>query len=72
VNLVYSEMAEGLELGFWNQQKAMGGPGSIMAWRRKGLATPDMVHFFPGGYALQARLLGRSMKKLMFSASGNP
>lgn len=61
INLIYSETAEELELGFWNQQAAMGGPGSIMAWRRKGLATPDLVHFFPGGYALQARLLGRSI-----------
>jgi lysophospholipase L1-like esterase len=61
VNQLYAEMAENLEIGFWNQQAAMGGPGSIMAWRKKGLATPDLVHFFPGGYALQARLLGRSI-----------
>ena len=63
VNQLYAEMAEHLELGFWNQQTAMGGPGSIMAWRKKGLATPDLVHFFPGGYALQARLLGRSLRQ---------
>ena len=63
VNQLYSEMAEHLEMGFWNQQTAMGGPGSIMAWRKKGLATPDLVHFFPGGYALQARLLGRSIRR---------
>jgi len=34
-----------------------------MAWRKKGLATPDLVHFFPGGYALQARLLGKSLRR---------
>ncbi len=65
VNEIYSEMAEALDLGFWNQQKSMGGKGSILAWRRQGLASPDLVHFSPGGYARQAKLLGRSMRQCM-------
>jgi len=63
INQLYSEMAESLELGFWNQQDAMGGPASFMAWRRKGLATADMVHFYSSGYQMQAKLLGRSIKQ---------
>ena len=61
VNLVYSQMADELDLVFFNQQTAMGGEGSVMAWRNKGLATADMVHFTPNGYSLQAKLLGRAL-----------
>ena len=61
VNFVYSQMSEELDLVFWNQQLAMGGEGSVMAWRKKGLATADMIHFTPNGYTLQAKLLGRAL-----------
>jgi lysophospholipase L1-like esterase len=63
VNKVFSEIAESLDFVFWNQQQAMGGKGSVFAWRAKGLVTKDMIHFTPQGYALQARLLGRSFRK---------
>lgn len=62
---VFSEMAEELELGFWNQQEAMGGEGSALAWRRKKLITTDMVHFTMDGYALQGRMLGRALLKAL-------
>ena len=65
VNQLFSEAGESLEIPFWNQQKAMGGRGSILAWRRKKLATTDLVHFTPEGYAWQARLLGRSLRALL-------
>jgi lysophospholipase L1-like esterase len=62
VNSVFSEIAEELDFVFWNQQKSMGGKGAILAWRSKGLATKDLVHFTPDGYAIQARLFGRALK----------
>lgn len=62
VNAVFSEIAETLDFVFWNQQKSMGGKGAVLAWRSKGLATKDLVHFTPDGYSLQARLLGRAFK----------
>ena len=31
-------------------RSAMGGPGSIRAWRRAGLAQRDFVHFTRDGY----------------------
>ena len=65
VGQVFSKVAQQLDFSFWDQQKAMGGKGSIFAWRGKGLATKDMVHFTPAGYALQARLLGRSFLMAM-------
>jgi len=62
VNAVFSEVAETLDFVFWNQQKSMGGKGAILAWRSKGLATKDLIHFTPDGYTLQARLLGRAFR----------
>jgi lysophospholipase L1-like esterase len=62
VNTVFSEVAETLDFVFWNQQKSMGGKGAVLAWRSKGLATKDLVHFTPDGYSLQARLLGRAFR----------
>lgn len=60
LNALYEEVAGELDLVFWNQQKAMGGKGSVFRWRGRGLVTADMVHFTPDGYRLQARLLGRA------------
>lgn len=62
INQVFNETAEQLGFVFWDQQKAMGGPGSVFLWRKKGLVTKDMVHFTPDGYKLQAQLLGRAIK----------
>jgi lysophospholipase L1-like esterase len=62
VNQVFAETAEELDFTFWNLQKAMGGNGAIFSWRKKGLATKDMVHFTPAGYRLQAKLFGSSLK----------
>jgi len=63
INKIFSETADDLDFVFWNQQKAMGGKGSIFKWRRNKLATKDMVHFEPGGYKKQANLLGSAIKK---------
>lgn len=65
INQVFSEAAEELDFSFWNQQKAMGGTGSIYNWRKKGLATKDMVHFTPAGYKLQAQLFGSALKPFL-------
>ncbi len=65
LNSVYEEIAADLDLVFWNQQKAMGGRGSVFRWRGRGLATPDLVHFTPEGYRLQARLLGRALSRFL-------
>ena len=62
INKIFSETAEELDFVFWNQQKAMGGKGSIFRWRKNRLATKDMVHFEPGGYKKQANLLGLAIK----------
>lgn len=63
VNTIFAEIADNLDFVYWNQQKAMGGQGSIHSWRRRKLATKDLVHFTPDGYAKQARLLGRAFSK---------
>lgn len=65
VNKVFAEMAESLELGFWNLQEAMGGEKSAFAWRRKKLLTTDFVHFTMDGYRLQGKLLGSAIISAM-------
>ena len=62
LNLLFSQIADDLDFVFWNQQKSMGGKGSIFSWYRKGLATKDLVHFTPAGYKKQAFLLGAAIK----------
>ncbi|MCA9538497.1 MAG: SGNH/GDSL hydrolase family protein [Myxococcales bacterium] len=43
-------LAEAHGCAFWDARSAMGGPGSIRAWRRAGLAQRDFVHFTRDGY----------------------
>jgi lysophospholipase L1-like esterase len=35
---------------FWDARQAMGGEGSMLKWRRAGLAKPDLVHLTVPGY----------------------
>ncbi len=42
---------------FWDARAAMGGEGSIMAWRAAGLAQADFVHLTAPGYEKLAGLL---------------
>ncbi len=42
---------------YWDQQAAMGGPGSMTRWVRAGLGRTDYVHFSAPGYAKLAGML---------------
>jgi lysophospholipase L1-like esterase len=42
---------------FWDEQAAMGGPGSMTNWVRAGLGNRDYTHFLGGGYAKLADML---------------
>ena len=42
---------------YWDQQAAMGGPGSMTRWVRAGLAGYDYVHFTGAGYHRLAEML---------------
>ena len=42
---------------YWDQQAAMGGPGSMTRWVRAGLASYDYVHFSGLGYRKLAEML---------------
>lgn len=52
-------LAEGC--AFWDARAAMGGEGSIDAWRKRGLAGRDLVHLTERGYRLLGRLLAESL-----------
>ncbi len=51
---------------YWDQQAAMGGPGSMARWVRAGLGRIDYVHFSGPGYA---KLAGMLYDQLMSSYS---
>ncbi len=42
---------------YWDQEAAMGGPGSMTRWVRAGLAQRDYVHFDGAGYQKLANML---------------
>jgi lysophospholipase L1-like esterase len=51
---------------FWDTRAAMGGPGSIAAWRRRGLAQRDLVHLTRPGYERLGDLLGDALLSAYF------
>lgn len=52
-------LAEGC--AFWDARAAMGGEGSIDAWRKRGLAGRDLVHLTERGYRILGSLLAESL-----------
>lgn len=52
-----AQMAKEEQIAYWSMYKAMGGHGSMVSWRRQGLAANDYVHFAKSGATKVARLL---------------
>jgi lysophospholipase L1-like esterase len=50
---------ESLKFGFsvWDLHEAMGGEGSMLAWKKAGLVNNDHIHYLRKGYNLQGQLL---------------
>jgi lysophospholipase L1-like esterase len=44
------QASAGAGCAFWDARQAMGGYGTLLKWRRAGLAQPDLVHLNGGGY----------------------
>ena len=57
VRLLVAQMAKEEQIAYWSMYKAMGGHGSMVSWRRQGLAANDYVHFAKSGATKVARLL---------------
>lgn len=49
---------------FWDARKAMGGPGSIQEWKRRGQGQKDLVHLNGAGY----QRLGDLLVEALFAA----
>lgn len=49
---------------FWDARSAMGGVGSVRAWRKRALVQKDMVHLTGGGYAKMGDLLADALIQL--------
>lgn len=66
------ERAQAHGCAFWDAQAAMGGPGAVRQWRRRGWAQKDMVHLSREGYqrlgaALQAAIEEALLPPLPFA-----
>lgn len=57
INQITCETAAALGCGFWDQQKAMGGAGSVGIWRLEKLWRSDMIHASYNGYMLLGDML---------------
>ncbi|MCB9542011.1 MAG: hypothetical protein H6703_06155 [Myxococcales bacterium] len=64
VTAIQRALAEAHGCAFWDARAAMGGPGSIHAWRRAGRAQADRVHLTRDGY----RALGELMVEALLAA----
>ena len=53
------------DCAFWDAREAMGGYGSLLKWRRAGLAQRDMVHLDGPGYQRLGDLLSDALLKAM-------
>lgn len=58
------EAAAAAGCAFWDARQAMGGEGSILKWRRSGLAQRDLVHLTGAGYQRLGDQLADAMLKL--------
>lgn len=46
---------------FFDLHNLMGASENIKEWRKAGLASPDMIHYFPTGYKIQGRLVAAAI-----------
>jgi hypothetical protein len=61
VNRILRKIALDNNYAIWDLYKAMGGKGSMKAWKKEGLVNPDYVHFLKGGYKLQGELFSKAL-----------
>jgi len=54
---------------FWDGQQAMGGPGAMVRWARKGWAVKDYIHVTRPGSEVMAVILDRALEHGMKLAS---
>lgn len=58
------DAAGAADCAFWDARQAMGGEGSILKWRRSGLAQRDLVHLTGPGYQRLGDQLADTLLKL--------
>nr|WP_320133432.1 GDSL-type esterase/lipase family protein [uncultured Holophaga sp.] len=56
------EAAHASGCAFWDARAAMGGPGTLVRWRRQGLAQRDLVHLTGPGYQKLGDLLLEALR----------
>jgi lysophospholipase L1-like esterase len=70
INLVQSRVSAEFRCVHWDWQKAMGGPGSIVAWSKlaEPLAQADWMHLTSQGYAESARRFAAAIPRPVLRA----
>jgi lysophospholipase L1-like esterase len=61
VNIILRKQAQKHGCALWDMEKAMGGEGSMLRWKKAGLVNKDYVHFLRPGYEMQGRLLAEAI-----------
>ncbi|MBI3239078.1 MAG: hypothetical protein HYZ43_09605 [Flavobacteriia bacterium] len=69
VKNVLERVAQEYNCAIWSLSDVMGGNDSILEWYMAGLASSDLMHFTPNGYALQGQLLVEALIKARESYS---
>jgi hypothetical protein len=69
VKNVMERVAQEYNCAIWSLSDVMGGSDSILEWYMAGLASSDLMHFTPNGYALQGQLLVEALIKARESYS---
>lgn len=65
INKIQAFVSPEFRCEFWDWQKAMGGPRSVLAWAKRAepLAQPDLTHLSSLGYAYSARLFASAIRR---------
>jgi len=65
ISAVQARVSPEFRCEYWDWQKAMGGPGSVLAWaqRKEPWAQADLMHLTSQGYAESARRFAASIQR---------
>jgi len=60
---IQRDLANTLNVAFWDWRTQMGGPRVVTLWVRAGLSQPDCIHFTGEGYRLLGTTLFNQLEK---------
>ena len=58
-------------LAFWDFYEAMGGRGSVMDWKKKGVVQPDLIHFRRTFHKIMWTRMTRALLRIVTPPQGS-